>query len=313
MTKVLVVGSINMDIVNAVKDHPKPGETLHAFGTRYIPGGKGANQAIAAARAGAAVTFVGAVGSDAFGGQLRDGLAQAGVDVSHVSVRPGTSGLAFITVAESGENTIILSAGSNGSVMPADVDRAEVALAACDVVLLQNEIPWETTVHAMRRARALGRQVYLNLAPARELTDEEIRLVDVLVVNEVEASVASSVPVSSVAEAVDAGRRLVSRGAEAVLVTLGAQGCVWVDPAGDPAHFPAFPVQPVDTTAAGDTFIGAFAAVRGTGTAPGAGDALPLHEALRFASAAAAVKVTRPGAQTGIPSREDIERFLQAR
>ncbi len=303
VTKVLVAGSVNMDIVNAVHRHPRPGETVHGLGTRYIPGGKGANQAVAAARAGASVTFVGAVGSDAFGGPLREALVHAGVDVSKVGTKPGSSGLAFITVAESGENTIILSAGANGEVTPEDVDAAADALAACDVVLLQNEVPWETTVHAMRRARNLGRQVYLNLAPARPLSDEELRLVDVLVVNETEAEAVSGVPVESPDDAIEAGRRLVARGAEAVLVTLGAKGSVWVDPAGDPILTPAFAVQPVDTTAAGDTFVGAFAAVRGAG--------MPVHEALRFASAAAALKVTRPGAQTGIPERADIEAFLK--
>ncbi|MDF2938557.1 MAG: rbsK [Paenibacillaceae bacterium] len=310
MGKIAVVGSINMDVVNRVEHHPLPGETVSGLETAYIPGGKGANQAVAAARAGAQVLMIGAVGQDPFGGPLVQALETAGVDTGGVLVKAGTSGMAFITVDNSGENNIILSSGANGKLgvadMEAGIGNAAGALGDGDGlggVLLQNEIPWETTVAAVRRAHALGATVYLNPAPARTVEDEVLALVDVLVVNETEAAAISGIQVTGSGDAGAAAEWLLGRGVGQVIVTLGAAGVVYASKEGECVSVPAFRVEAVDTTAAGDTFIGAYAAARERGSS--------VRDALRWASAAAALAVTRRGAQSSIPTADEVNRWLE--
>jgi ribokinase len=309
MGKIAVVGSINMDVVNRVDRHPLPGETVSGLETAYIPGGKGANQAVAAARAGAQVLMIGAVGQDPFGGPLVEALGKAGVDTAGVLEKEGTSGMAFITVDAHGENNIILSSGANGRLSVEDMEAGLIGAAAGDVgvgldgVLLQNEIPWETTSAAVRRARALGATVYLNPAPARKVEDEVLALVDVLVVNETEAAAISGMKVDSRENAEAAAEWLLGRGVREVIVTLGAAGVVYASKEGERVSVPAFRVEAVDTTAAGDTFIGAYAAARNRGDS--------VQEALRWANAAAAIAVTRPGAQSSIPYADEVYRWLE--
>jgi ribokinase len=298
---IIVVGSINMDIVNRVKRYPEAGETIHGLGTEYSPGGKGANQAVAASLAGGAVQMIGAVGSDPFGAELTASLQRFGVDTSRVMTKGGTSGLAFITVTDEGENSIILSAGANGQVTVDDLDRLFEA-GEGDFILLQNEIPWASTRQAMRMASARGATVILNPAPAIAEVSQVLSLADVVVLNETEAEEISGVAVTEEAAAGQAADRLIAGGAKAVLLTLGEHGSLYVDAQGERVRTPAFKVKAVDTTAAGDTFIGAFAASGGAG--------LPLAERLRFAAAAAALAVTRQGAQASIPQRAEIEAFL---
>ncbi|WP_067927018.1 ribokinase [Alicyclobacillus shizuokensis] len=302
MRKLAVVGSINMDVVNRVERHPQPGETIHGLGTAYSPGGKGANQAVAAARAGAQVCMVGAVGDDAFGPELRSALQGFGVDTRWVAHKPGSSGLAFITVASSGENNIILSAGANGRLTAADVEAAAPGLRDVDAVLLQNEIPWSVTQSALQWAHQFGKRVFLNPAPARRVGRETLSMVDVLVLNETEAQVITGIQVDTPHRAETACQRLLGEGCQGVVLTLGSNGLVYQDKAGRSLRVPAFSVEVVDTTAAGDTFIGALAAIWEA-------DA-DLPRALRFASAAAALTVTRAGAQESIPERGEIESFL---
>lgn len=305
MTHITVIGSINMDIVNTVDAYPAAGETIKGRGTAYHPGGKGANQAVAAARAGAAVSMIGAVGEDPFAGALLDALSEAGVDASTVGAKPGTSGMAFITVDGSGENRIILSEGANGRLTPSDLEANEATLRASSAVLLQNEIPWETTCDAMRRAKAFGLTVYVNPAPARAIDPALFPFIDVLVVNESEAEAVGGAPVDSPEAAAQAARAIADRGVGAVIVTLGGRGALYVAKDGTQHAIPAFGVQAVDTTAAGDTFIGAFAASRESGAS--------VPAALRFASASAALTVTRKGAQAAIPTKAETERFLAER
>ncbi|MFM9328616.1 ribokinase [Paenibacillus mesotrionivorans] len=311
MGKIAVVGSINMDVVNRVERHPLPGETVSGLETAYIPGGKGANQAVAAARAGAQVLMIGAVGQDPFGGPLVEALGKAGVNTAGVLEKEGTSGMAFITVDAHGENNIILSPGANGRLSAEDMEAGLIGAAGgsggagLGGVLLQNEIPWETTAAAVRRARTYGAAVYLNPAPARKVEDEVLALVDVLVVNETEAAAISGLEVASREHAEAAAEWLLGRGVGEVIVTLGAAGVVYASKEGERISAPAFRVEAVDTTAAGDTFIGAYAAARDRGAS--------VQEALRWANAAAAIAVTRPGAQSSIPSADEVNRWLENR
>lgn len=289
-----------MDLVNHVKEFPKPGETIHGRGVDYLPGGKGANQAVAASLAGGDVTMIGAVGEDSFAEPLLSSLSERGVATGSVVRKPGTSGLAFITVSDAGENQIILSEGSNGKLRPEDVPAKQ--LADADVIVLQNEIPWETNLHVMQASRSERAKVVYNPAPVRQIPADAYPLIDLLVVNETEAAGLSGIEVASQQDAARAGRELLSRGARSVLVTLGAKGSLYLEGDGQPIFTPSFRVRAVDTTAAGDTFIGAFVAAGAQG--------LDTPAALRFATAASAIAVTREGAQASIPTRREIESFL---
>lgn len=303
MAKLAVVGSINMDIVNRVVRHPLPGETVHGLETVYSPGGKGANQAVAAAKNGADVIMIGAVGEDPFAEPLVHNLESAGVSSLGVSRKPGNSGMAFITVSESGENNIILSAGSNGKLDRTDVEKAFIGLERLQGVLFQNEIPWDTTVYAMKATRRLGATVYLNPAPARKVPDEVLGIVDVLIVNETEAAMITGIEVGAREDAAKAAAQLFERGAREVIITLGSAGSLYFNRDGAAQFTEAFRVEAVDTTAAGDTFIGVYAACRGNGFLN--------IDALRTASAASAIAVTRPGAQSSVPSADEVKAFLR--
>lgn len=305
--RIVVIGSINMDVINHVERHPLPGETVKGLGTEYSPGGKGANQAVAAALAGAQVDMVGAVGRDAFAATLLGSLQDRGVHTNAVTAKEGASGLAFITVSAAGENNIILSAGANGLLSVDDLERQSALLETADAVLLQNEIPWATTRAALELAKRKGARACLNAAPAFRLPEEAWPLVDVLVLNESEASVVTGLPVADAEQAEQAALGLIRGGVSAVVITLGEKGSLYVHRDGRKLLTPAFPVKAVDTTAAGDTFVGAFAAA-----GFGEGD-MPADEALRFASAAAALTVTRKGAQQAIPGRAEIAAFLRER
>jgi ribokinase len=296
--QVVVIGSLNMDLVARAPRLPVPGETLLGRSFSTLPGGKGANQAVAAARLGARTAMIGCVGEDAFGRQLRAGLEADRVDCGGVRVAPGkSSGVALIVVDDAGRNGIVVVPGGNGELAPEDIDRHQDLLSGEGVVALQLEIPLATVEHAARQARARGRTVVLNPAPAQALPPSLIACADFLVPNEIEAAMLTGLPVDSVASAMEAAQRLRGQGVDSVLVTLGARGVVVATPSGV-QHFAAVPVEAVDTTGAGDTFIGGFcAALVGGRSVP---------EAIRFAQAAAAIKVTRVGAQASIPFRSDV-------
>ncbi|MGN9785309.1 ribokinase [Nonomuraea sp. ZG12] len=289
---ITVFGSANMDLVAYVSKAPQRGETVTGREFRTIPGGKGANQAIAAARAGAAVAFIGAVGEDAFGTELRDTLAAAGVNVSLLRRVPGLSGIAHIVVDDTGANSIIVVPGANGTVGgPTGNDRA--LIAASQALLLQLELPMEAVIAAARAAREAGVPVILTPAPAQPLPNGLLDAVTLLIPNEHEAAAITGT--ASPEAAMDA---LLRRVDEAV-ITLGSEGALYGSSSGERIRVPAVKVQAVDTTAAGDTFAGAFAVAQSEGR-----DA---EEALRFASAAAALSVQRAGASTSMPTRVEIE------
>lgn len=303
MVEAVIVGSINMDVVMSVPHFPAPGETLEGTSLNHYPGGKGANQAVALSRMGKAVAMVAHVGGDGYGTQLRAGLEENNVDTASVGVHEETSsGLAFITVDASGENSIVLIPGANAAVSISDVDAHAALLKEARALVVQFEIPMETIVHALDLAKRHGKLTVVNPAPAQPLPQAKaaVERADILVVNETEAALLSGVSVEGVAECEQAGQRLLELGPKAVIITLGAQGAVLVD-AEQVVHVPAPRVDVVDTTAAGDAFIGALTA--------GLIDGLPTQTAVQLANCAGALAVTKPGAQPSLPTREEVYAF----
>ncbi|HHV62678.1 MAG TPA: ribokinase [Firmicutes bacterium] len=301
--RITVLGSMNMDLVVKVQNAPRPGETVRSEDFKMVPGGKGANQAVGAARLGAEVHMVGRVGQDIFGETLIQNLKAAGVDAGHVRKDPEAgSGLALITVDATGQNSIVVALGANNRVSPEDVDSARDLIGASDALLMQLEIPIETVLYATRIAADKGVPVILNPAPARPAPDELLKGAAFLIPNESEASLLSGVVVSGRDEAMEAARRLLERGARNVIITLGDKGALVANP-GASEFIAAYKVDALDTTAAGDTFIGAFvvAYLRGS----------QVIEAARYASAAASISVTRLGAQASMPTADEVEAFLE--
>lgn len=297
MKHVLIIGSLNMDLSIQTDRMPRPGETLAGYGFAARPGGKGANQAAAAALLGAPVRILGAVGRDVFGGQLREALEGCRVDCGALAEADRPTGLAMITVCR-GENCILIEAGANGAVTPGLIDQNAALLDWADLVVLQLEIPLETVVHAARRAREAGAFVILNPAPAREdLPPALLSLADLLIPNEHEASLLLGGHPVTAGTALQAARALREAAGCRVLITLGSQGCVYWDGA-QALGQPAASVEALDTTAAGDSFIG--------GLCRALAEDRPMAQALRYASAAAAVTVTRRGALPALPSEEEV-------
>lgn len=300
---VIVFGSINLDLVARTPRLPLAGETLvgHAFAT--VPGGKGANQAVAVARLGVPTEMVGRVGGDAFGQDLLQGLKASGVGCDRVLVDATThSGVAVITVDDSSENHIIIIAGANGQMGMADVDRLKPLLPQAKVLLLQLEIPLDAVVAAARAAKAAGVTVILDPAPARsDLPDQLYGCVDIITPNQVEASQLVEFPVTDRESAAKAATVLHQRGVGTVIVKLGKQGALCLTST-ETFVVSAFPVKAVDTVAAGDAFNGGLAAALAIG--------LPLPQATAQASAVAALSVTKPGAQPSLPTRAELDAFL---
>ena len=301
--RIVVVGSINVDLVVRVATLPRPGETVLGGRFASVPGGKGANQAVAAARAGGRTTFVARVGDDSMGHAAINAFRAEGIETDFITITPhGPTGVALILVDASGENSIAVAGGANDRLCTDDIERARPAIEAADVILLQLEVPLEAVAHAVTIARAAGTRVILNPAPARPLPAAILARVDILTPNETEAeSLASQGPALSAAEADALAGTLLGLGPRAVVVTRGAAGAL-VATAEDRTHVAAFPVEPRDTVAAGDVFNGCLAVMLAEG--------LDLVAATRFAAAAAAISVTREGAQTSAPRRGEIEAFL---
>ncbi len=294
--RIAVFGSVNMDLVAYTDTAPATGETVTGTAFRQVPGGKGANQAVAAARAGADTVFLGAVGGDAFGTELRDNLVAAGIDTTGLRTVPGPSGIAHIVVDGRGANAIIVVPGANGGVtgtVPGDRE----LIGGADALLLQLELPMEAVVAAARTGREQGVRVHLTPAPARDLPDELLESVDVLVPNEHEAAA-----ITGRTDPREALAALLERVPE-VLITLGGEGSLHGTRSGAPVHVPALKVDAVDTTAAGDTFCGSFAVARAEGADPAG--------AMRFAAAAAALSVQRRGAGSSMPTRAEVEDLLR--
>jgi ribokinase len=300
--RVVVVGSSNTDMVVRTPRLPARGETVLGGGFASLAGGKGANQAIAAARLGAAVVFVGCVGEDALGEAAVAGLARDGIDTRFVTRDPdAASGVALIVVDAEGENLIAVAPGANERLTSAHVDAAAAAIEAADVLLAQLEVPLPAVTRAVAIARAAGKRVVLNPAPAQPLPPSLLRQVDFLTPNATEAALLLDDQGSSSPE--ELGAALLTQGPGCAIVTLGRAGVLVAGP-GETCRWPAPAVQAVDTTAAGDAFSGALAAALAEGQ--------DLPAAVAFGLAAAAISVTRPGAQASMPGREEVERVLRA-
>lgn len=303
--RILVLGSSNTDMIIKLDRIPRPGETILGGEFATAPGGKGANQAVGAARAGGQVMFVARVGRDIFGEQAVAGFVRDGIAVDYVFRDPAApSGVALIFVAEDGENSIAVASGANAKLSPADVKKARPAFTDASVLLMQLETPLTTVQAAAELAAQRGLRVILNPAPARPLPDELLRLVSILTPNETEAELLTGIAVKNDSSAVQAAGKLLARGVQTVILTLGARGA-FIATKESSQLVPSFKVKPVDTTAAGDIFNGALAVALAEDKS--------LPDAVRFANAAAALSVTMLGAQPSAPARKQIELFLKAR
>lgn len=301
---IIVAGSVNMDLVVRASRMPKEGESLIGSGFTMVPGGKGANQAVAAARLGSTTHFVGRVGSDVFGTSLRENLASCGVNTDHLIEDDGPSGIAMIIVNDAGQNSIVVALGANGEVRPDDLSQAADLFGAADFLLVQLEIPLETVEAALDMARAAGVRSVLDAGPPRKLPLELMRKADIVSPNETETAALTGVEVVDLATAREAAKKLLDDGVETVVLKLGEQGA-FVATRDLDEHVPAYRVDAVDTTAAGDAFTAALAVALADGD--------DLVDALRFANAAGAVAVTRFGAQPSMPTRDEVERFIAER
>src|SRR5665213_1544118 len=305
---VVVIGSLNMDFVVRTGHLPAPGETVLGHGFQMIPGGKGANQAAAAAKLGAgsvAVKMIGRVGMDLFADRLKASLASAGVDVTAVHAsRAQPTGVALIAVDAAGQNQIVVASGANGDLAAGDVESLRRAMKGASVALFQLETPLATVAAALKLAREEGLRTILDPAPAQALSSEMLRSVDILTPNEAEAFMllGRAPDRLSLNDAPSIAREIEALGAHTAILKLGDRGC-YFHGADESCHVPAFPVIAVDSTAAGDTFNAALAVALAEGNS--------VRAALSFANAAAALSVTRLGAQTSIPSRAEVDKVVQ--
>ncbi|MCP3653923.1 ribokinase [Herbaspirillum sp.] len=296
---IVIIGSVNMDLVLRVPRMPLPGETLAGDKFMTIPGGKGANQAVACARLaapGTSVAMVACVGDDAFGGQMRQSITACGIDDRYIDEVAGeATGIASIMVDANAQNSIVIAAGANGRLDVERIERARPLIEQASIVLLQLEVPMDTVIHSIELAHALGKTVVLNPAPAQALPRALLQKIDYLILNEIEAAMlaeeqSEDIPLLA--------QKLHDLGARNVVVTLGEKGVYGSFADGQQRHLPARKVQAVDTTAAGDTFIGGFIGAIAQGR--------DQFDAIAYAQAAAALSVTRVGAQTSIPTRDEV-------
>ncbi|QJB57110.1 ribokinase [Pseudodesulfovibrio sp. zrk46] len=303
MSKLIVLGSVNADHVLQVDGFPRPGETVLGHGYQVLPGGKGANQAVAAARLGADIGFIACVGDDDFGKRMIKAFEEDGMDTRAVmAVDDMPTGIALIQVAAGGENSIAISAEANAC-LTVDALRPHLDfLRDAQTLLMQLESPIETIETAAREAKAAGVEVILNPAPAQPLSDALLSCLTMITPNETEAELLTGVVVKTEADAQKAADILRDKGVEIVIITMGSQGAFYCGPDGS-RMVSGFKVEATDTTAAGDTFNGALMA--------GLQEGGTMDEAIRFAHAAAALSVTRLGAQTSIPTRSEVDEFLE--
>lgn len=302
MSKIVVIGSSNTDLVVNTDRAPEGGETVLGNGFVVNHGGKGANQAVAVSRIGGTVSFISKVGNDTFGSQMRRHYEDEGMDVSYVFVDAlAPSGVALIIVDGKAENRIVVAPGANGNLREEDIDKAGLAVEKSEFVLLQLEIPMATVEYAARMAASLGKKVIVNPAPACPLSEELLRDVYLITPNETEAGILTGITIVDNDSAIKAAEALLGLGVQNVVITLGEKGAL-VYNVEVSMFVPAYQVKAVDTTAAGDVFNGALAVALSEGRT--------LPDAARFACAASAISVTRMGAQNSVPSRDELDNYI---
>jgi ribokinase len=301
--RICVVGSANIDLTFRTTRLPRPGETLAGTAWQLGFGGKGANQAVTAARLGARVAMIAKIGSDSFGEQTLKNFQANGIDATHVTVaEQGSTGAASIIVDDEAQNAILVVAGANFSLAPGDIHRAAATIRSAAILLCQLEVPIETTLEAFRTAKAAGVKTILNPAPAARLPDELLRVTDLCVPNETEIEQLTGREAKSLKDAEEAARQLLQRGPGAVIVTMGERGALLVH-SNEVEYIPAVPVDAVDTSGAGDAFIGALAVFLA--------EDIALPRAIRRANRVAALSVTRLGTQTSFPTRSEVDAFCE--
>jgi ribokinase len=299
---ITVIGSLNMDLVTYVTRHPKIGETIMGKEFKQIPGGKGANQADAIAKLGVPVKMLGCVGDDMMSEVLLTALQQDGVDISKIErFNDVSTGIAAITVDSDGQNCIVVTPGANYRFLAEHIHNIQETINDSNIIVAQLEIPLETVRHSLGLAKKLGKTTILNPAPAFNLDDEFLVCVDILIPNETELEHLSGVSISNETEIITAARILIQKGVKNVIVTLGEKGCIYVG-SDRISTFPAYQVNVIDTTAAGDSFIGAIAVALSEGKT--------MEEAIHFAMAVAALTVTKMGAQSSLPYRNEVDALL---
>ena len=299
MKKVVVVGSINMDLVTICNRVPEGGETL--FGEEFfqVPGGKGANQAVAIGKLGTEVTMLGKVGKDSFGKDLIEAMKKSGVNTEYIEEGEKATGIAKIIVEKSGQNRILVVAGANSEVDKAYIDKHLDVIKSCDILVAQLEIPVETVAYALEKAKEFGKKTILNPAPARELSEDIIKNSDLIIPNESELAVITGMKTDTREEIKLAAEKLLNLGVNNLIVTLGSKGSLHLNKEICEFHS-AYKVKAIDTTAAGDSFIGGFVRELKENS---------VGEAIEFATKVSAIAVTKKGAQTSIPSIEEVENF----
>jgi len=302
ISKIVVVGSLNMDLVISTPRVPAMGETILGNGFMTAPGGKGANQAVAAARLGGDVTMIGCVGDDIFGKNLMENLKQNGVDTESIRVQENVpTGVAVILI-EKGNNCIIVDPGANARLEVRDIEKLEGLIQKSSIVVVQLEIPFETVEYTIRLAKKHHVKVLLNPAPGRALSDELLAMIDILTPNESECEIITGMKIQSVEDAKSAASYLLKKGVKTVAITLGKNGAVynfedqWI-------HKPVPEVNVVDTTAAGDSFSGALAVAISKGE--------DIHKAIDFANAVGTLSVTKKGAQTSLPTLHEVTEYMK--
>lgn len=300
-TNIVIIGSVNVDMIVQIPHLPKAGETVIGGTFTQANGGKGANQAVAASRAGGKVTFIACVGDDTLGAELTQYFQQEGICTDFIFKEKNVAtGLALIMVDEKGTNSIAVASGANARLGRHHIDQVEQAISQADIVLLQLEIPLETVIYAVDLAKQMGKKVLLNPAPAQKLPKDSLSKIDILIPNEIEAEMLTGLKFEE--EGNKIGELLLSLGIGTVIITLGEKGCYVIDHQ-SAKQIPAPQVKAIDTTAAGDVFCGTLAV--------GLAEHKTLAEAVHFASASAALSVTRLGAQPSAPYRKEIENFLE--
>lgn len=298
MNKIVVIGSLNIDLVVNVENFPKPGETITSLNYKEIPGGKGANQAVAAAKLNSNVTMIGKVGTDGHGDVLLDNLKEQGVDTSYIK-REDTTGKAFINVNAEGENHIVLVPGANYKVTKQDIDDHMALIKESEMLILQMEIPLPVIEYALEVGRKLDKKIIFNPAPAHKIDMDLLKHVHTLIPNEPELELLTGMPVENKEQIEKAAQSLIELGMNQVIVTIGSQGSLIVTK-DEVTHVPALKVETKDTTAAGDSFVGAYATKLIEGYSA--------KEAVEFASKVAALTVTKEGAQSSLPTLEEVEK-----